>query len=190
MKPEFDGINKIRVFISSKMDKGNAKYINARKLLNFLLSQNEMIQVTSVDDTGSSNNPPMDDAYLRLRESHICVFLFENSGEVRPDVKREHEFAKENGIARLYYFCKSSKKHETIVALRNELEKDEEEDNRRLYYEGDCFADLSFKAYINVLEEVAKGYIRMQKHMKDTRFDRPLPIAGATEPNIISMGDA
>ena len=183
---------RIGVFISSKMGESNSKYNNARKHLNHLLDQNEMIRVDSVDEIGASNDHPMDDALRLLENSQICIFMFDKSEEISKYVIEEHNFAKNNEIVRLYYFCKAdADTHSTVTALLNELHADDRggDRNGRLYATEDCFADIVFKAYTNVLEEIAKGYSDIRKQAKIDKMKRPLSLAGANETSIAVLGD-
>ena len=173
------------------MGNSNSLYNNARKHLNYLLEQNEIIQVNSVDELGASNFDPMDDAIRLLKKSLICVFIFDNSEEISDKVLEEHRCAKENGISRLYYFCKAESTHNTVTALRKELEIDDRNGERtgRLYDEENCFTDIVLKAYTNVLEEIAKGYNDIKELERQSKLQHQLSIAGAAEISIASMGD-
>jgi len=63
------------------MGEPNSKYNNARKHLSYLLRQNEMFRVDSVEDIGASNDHQMIDALELLEKSYICIFLLDKSDE-------------------------------------------------------------------------------------------------------------
>ena len=186
-----DNYYKIGVFVSSKM--GVTWYDDTRRILCHLISKNQYLRDMSVDD-GAKDYSAQENADRRLEDSHICVFIIGEAYGVPELVMKEHNDAKNNNLARLYYFLKKEDEKALLGSLGI---KDEADNQKRLsslkseLYPNDSagrlinfqsdLASIAIQAYKDIEEEVMHGYIKHFRNKQERTVsgsDRDLPGGG------------
>lgn len=105
---------KIKVFISSICgDKG--KYDRVRAELKALLEDTKLVDVYLFEQEEASTLTAEEHYLWTLEESHVCIFLIDNSDGVTPGVQREIDTAKRCNIKSLFYFCDETTKEQTTL---------------------------------------------------------------------------
>jgi len=93
--------NKVKIFISSTCDDYDGKYTIARKGLAALLEETGLVQVYLYEED-TAHSADNESSYIgSLDDSDLCIFLINNSDEIRPAVLKEHSRAKKHCERRL-----------------------------------------------------------------------------------------
>ena len=111
---------KIRVFISSKIDK---KYTPIRRQLQYLLLETGLYDDPFAFEEEYASSIETVNFYLTgLDDAHVVVFLIDNKDGVSAGVREEYQFAKrKDNLRKIYIFCEERSKRKTDI--QEELEQ-------------------------------------------------------------------
>lgn len=141
--------NKLRIFISSKIG-GNYNII--RSALKTLLEETGLVNVYTFESSGARSRSAKIDYSTNIDESHVCIFLIDNSINVPDAVMDEHTRAKLLNKRRLYFFCDETEKTPTS------LEKDIESQGYPKFFPVTRFSDFPTVAYQHLLRDLVECY--------------------------------
>jgi len=145
--------NKVKIFISSTCDDYDGKYTIARKGLATLLEETGLAQVYLYEED-TAHSADNESSYIgSLDDSDLCIFLIDNSDEIRPAVLKEHSRARTLKKKSLYLFCDQREKEATHLQL--ELRESGEVRYLNNVHE---FADFPRKAYNSVINDIIFTY--------------------------------
>lgn len=145
---------KIRVFISSKCDKGDEtpKYDPIRAELRQAIEKTGLASVYTFEAEKASTLNAGNHYIFALEDSDVCIFLIDNADGISQGVQAEIEVVQKNNIKALYYFCDERQKEKT--ALEKRLMGARFAKSKTVH----AFNDLSKNSAASLIEDIVSIY--------------------------------